>query len=266
MILKAVAHRLVPVGMRQSLGCFIRGWRDTQESAPVSYGYEVITDEVWPDLDRGWMDPAVAERQHKAFIPLLRQMYRGKPRQDFVAVAKAVEMTNLPDPLIIEVGCGSGWNSEVLACLLKHPPRYIGLDCSPAMTTLGKQCYPGLRFVVGDATRLPFQNDACDILLSGTVLMHLLGHQQAIRESLRVARKWSILHGVPVMQNRSTAILKKFAYGSPVYEIVFNEKELLEFTDSNGMKVHRILESFPYDLEHIIGEPTYNRTYLLEIM
>ena len=265
-VLKAIARRVLPAGVRRTLRRWLRGSRDAQQGVPVSYGYEIIEGEVPPELLQGWQDPAIPERQHTAFAPLLRQMYDGKPREDFVAVATAVQMTGLEDPLIIEVGCGSGWNSEVLAHLLKRPVHYIGLDYSPAMTALGKQCYPDVQFVVGDATALPFRKGACDILLSGTVLMHLLGYRQAIQESRRVARKWCILHTVPVVRNRPTTILKKFAYGSPVVEVIFNEGELLELIDSNGMLVRQVLESFCYDLSYISEESALNRTYLCEIM
>ena len=266
MMLRAIARRVLPTSMRQTLECWIGGRRHHPHGVPVSYGYELVEGEIPTELSQGWRDPSVPERQHLAFAPLIRQMFEGQPREDFVALASAVTTTGLSDPLIIEVGCGSGWNSEVLSHLLGRSVRYIGLDCSAAMIALGSGCYPSAQFVVGDATALPFIEGACDILLSGTVLMHLLGYRQAIRECRRVTRKWSILHGVPVVQNRSTAVLKKFAYGSPVVELVFNEQELLQLAGSNGMKVHRVFESFPYDLADILGEPTFNRTYLCKIM
>ena len=264
--LKNIARKILPAGVRRVLSRWLRGCQNVQQAVPVSYGYEVIEGEVPPELLQGWQDPAVAERQHVAFAPLLRQMYEGNPREDFVTVATAVQMTGLEDPLIIEVGCGSGWNSEVLGHLLKCPVRYIGMDYSPAMTALGKRCYPDARFVVGDATTLPFRDAACDILLSGTVLMHLLGYRGAIQESRRVAKKWCIFHTIPVTQKRPTTVLRKFAYGSPVMEIVFNEEELLKLIESNGLALRQVLESVPHDyLSNVLNESISARTYLCEI-
>ena len=261
-MLKAIARKVLPADMRRVLNRWLRRSRDV----PVSYGIEVIGGEVLPELLQGWQNPAVAERQHKAFAPLLRQMYEGSPREDFVAVATAVQMTGLEDPLIIEVGCGSGWNSEVLSHLLKRPVRYIGLDYSLAMTVLGKRCYPNVQFVVGDATMQPFRDAACDILLSGTVLMHLLGYQEAIRESRRVTRRWCIFHTVPVMHKQPTTVLRKLAYGSPVVEIVFNVEEFLKLIESNGLALRQVSESVPHDyLSHILDESISSRTYLCEI-
>ncbi len=169
------------------------------------------------------------------------------------------------DPLIVEVGCGSGWNREVLAHLLKRKIRYVGMDWSYAMASHGQRMYSGVPFVVGDAACLPLGDGACDILVSGTVLMHVLDYRRAIQESRRVARRWCILHTMPVVQKRPTTILRKFAYGVPVAEIIFNEQELVELIEANCMTVREIFESFPYDLGELLEEPTGNRTYLCEI-
>ena len=260
----AIARRVLPNGMRQT----IRRWlgRSQDSLQPVSYGCEIIDDAIPPEILKGWQDPVVAERQHKAFLPLLREMYKGKAREDFVAVATAVKMTGLENPLIVEIGCGSGWNSEVLAYLLKRSFRYIGLDYSSAMTSLGNRCYPDVQFIVGDATVLPFQDSACDILLSGTVLLHLLGYRDAIRESRRVARKWCIFHTVPIVHERPTTMLRKLAYGNPVVEIVFNEEELFELIEDSGLLLGEVFESIPHDyLREVMGEPVSARTYLCAI-
>lgn len=264
-MLKAIARKVLPAGVRRVLKRLLMGNRGAQQEVPVSYGYEFIEGEVTPELLRGWQDPVVAERQHAAFAPLLRLMHAGKPREDFVAAAKAVQMTGLEDPLIIEVGCGSGWNFEVLTHLLKRPIRYIGLDYSPAMTELGKRYYPDVPFVVGDATMLPFQSGVCDILLSGTVLMHLLGYRQAIQESQRVARKWCIFHTVPILKHRPTTILRKMAYGSPTIEVIFNERELYELICQSGLVVRHVLDSIPYNLKDVLGESTTTKTYVCEV-
>ncbi len=263
---EAASRKELPSSVLGRLKSWISGGRDAQKAALVSSGYELIKGKIPPELLRGWRDPAVAERQHTVFAPLLQQMYEGKPREDFVAVATAVQMTGQEAPLIIEVGCGSGWNSEVLTHLLNHPIRYIGLDYSPAMTALGKQCYPNAQFVVGDATALPFKNDACDILLSGTVLMHLLGYREAIQESRRVARGWCIFHTVPVLQLRETALLYKRAYGQPVVEVILNEGELLRLIEQAGLALRHVLDSIPYNLDAVLGERTATRTYVCEVM
>lgn len=233
---------------------------------PTSYGFQIIEGEVLSDLSNGWRDARVAERQHASFGSLLHAMRKGRPREDFVAMAAAVQRTGLENPLIIEVGCGSGWNAEVLRYLLKCPVNYIGLDYSMAMTVAGKQHYPNSKFVVADALMLPFQANACDILLSGGVLMHLLGYREAISESRRVARQWCIFHTIPTVKKRPTTVLKKFAYGSPVVEVVLNGEEFLQLIEANGLVMRQAFDNIPHDyLSVLLEEPVSVQTYLCEV-
>jgi SAM-dependent methyltransferase len=229
-----------------------------------SRDYRVIA-EVPLALTVGYRDARVARRQHAVFRRLLDRLDAGEVREDFRAVADGVRLTGLRDPLVIEVGCASGWNVEVLSRLLGRPARYIGLDYSPASIRLARQTYAAARFVIGDATALPFRDGACDVLLSGGVLMHLAAYERAITESRRVARRWCIFHTVTVAHRRSTTLMRKLAYGRPVVEVVFNRKELLDLFATRGLTVRHELESIPYDLAEHLGEATSSRTYVCEV-
>jgi len=217
------------------------------------------------ELSRGFQRRVVAQRQHETFLPLLSDLREGRPRADFKTLAEAVSLTHLTSPLVMEVGCGSGWNSEVLFRLLHRPCLYIGTDYSEWMIRIARETYPGVPFLVADATGLPFRNNACDVVVSGTVLMHILDYRRAIRESVRVATGWCIFHTVPVVQRRETAVLKKLAYGEPVIEIIFNEEEFRGILEVEGARVAHVLDSIPYDLHHILGEPSVTKTYVCEV-
>jgi ubiquinone/menaquinone biosynthesis C-methylase UbiE len=265
-MLRGIAGKVLPFGLRQTMKRWLAQYLNIELSIPTSYGFEILRGDVQPELLRGWKDPLVAERQDYAFAPLLRQMRDGYPREDFVALAEAVRMTDAEDPLIVEVGCGSAWNSEVLAHLLNRPFRYVGVDYSQDMLSLAKRHYPQWPFVVGDATALPFRDKACDILLSGTVLMHLLGYQAAIQESRRVARCWCVFHTVPVLECRETTFLRKEAYGQPTIEVILNEREFKDRLKQNQLVVREVIDSLPYNLEAVLGESTVTKTYVCEII
>ena len=97
--------------------------------------------------------------------------------------------------------------------------------------------------------------------------MHLLGYQAAIQESRRVARRWCIFHTVPVVTKRPTTILKKFAYGSAVVEIVFNAEEFPSLLSNNGLRLCDVLNSLPHEyLNEVLREPITARTYVCEIV
>ena len=231
----------------------------------VSTDYELISETSLMPPSDGWKDADVAEWQYRSFAPLLKQMRDGEPREDFLALAEAVRQTELSNPCIIEAGCGSGWNHEVLDYLVNKPHKYIGLDFSSPMISIAKQHYPDAHFCVGDATGLPFKNKSCDILLSGTVLMHLLDYRGAIKECKRVTRQSVIFHTVPVRQHHKTTILRKNAYGKPTIEIIFNESELKRLFEEADLVIQYEIDSLPYNLEAVIGESTTTKTYVCSV-
>jgi len=233
---------------------------------PVSTDYQLLPGPLPAGTLDGWCNPDVPKRQWQAFEPLLTDMRLGAYRQDFVALGEAVHCTELVNPLIVEIGCGSGWNSEVLDSVLRQPLRYIGGDYSLGMVQLGKAHYASVPFLVCDALSLPFGDASCDILLSGGVLLHLAEYRKAIEESRRVARRFVVFHTVPVHFKKDTTFLKKRAYGEWVVEVVFNEKQLTHVFHESGLRVRRAIENIPYDLIHITGEHSTTKTYVCEVV
>jgi len=256
--LKKQASKLIPVRIKSPIISLLK-------RGGVSTDYEMIDETSLMDSSDGWKDSDVAEWQYRSFIPLLKQMHEGEPREDFLALAEAVRRTELSHPCIIEVGCGSGWNHEVLGHLVSTPHTYVGLDYSSPMISIAKQHYPDVHFCIGDATGLPFKDESCDILLSGTVLMHLLDYRDAIQECKRVTRQTVIFHTVPVCQHHKTTILRKKAYGKPTIEIIFNEYELKRLFEEADLVIQYEIDSLPYNLEEVLGEPTTTKTYVCNV-
>lgn len=217
-----------------------------------------------PHLLTGWTAAAVATRQHEAFDPLIRGARNGNPRLDFQVAAAAIAATGELNPRILEVGCGSGYYSEILPLILGRPIRYLGLDYSQAMASLARSLYPDTDFVAGDALALPVATASLDIALSGGSLMHIPDYRAAISEMVRVSRRWCVFHTVPVMTRRKTVMLSKLAYGERVPEIIFNRQHLEELFAENGLRVILVNEGFPYDLTSVVGENTTTLSYLCE--
>jgi ubiquinone/menaquinone biosynthesis C-methylase UbiE len=182
-----------------------------------------------------------------------------------MAAADAVRATGLADARVLEVGCGSGYYSEILSHILRYSVRYVGLDNSLAMIGLALKRYSNYPFVVGDATALPFPDGAVDTVLNGVSLMHILHYELAIAESRRVARRWCIFHTVPVLQRRETTVLRKRAYGRMIIEIIFNQEQLHNLLELRGLAVRHVLDSVPYNLEAVLNERTVTRTYVCEV-
>jgi SAM-dependent methyltransferase len=189
-------------------------------------------------------------------------MHAGAPRIDLSIVARAVDALELPQASLLEIGCGSGYYSEILSRLPKTRIDYTGVDYSPAMIERAKERYPGGTFRQMDATKLDFADASFDIAFNGVSLMHVPDWRRAVAEGRRVARRACIFHTVPMFAERDTAYIRKYAYGAPVEEMVFNRNELLRSFADAGLRVAQTWTSLPYDVYAVAGEPSFTETFL----
>jgi SAM-dependent methyltransferase len=93
----------------------------------------------------------------------------------------------------LDVGCADGFFVQLLGEL---GARAMGLDLAePAVERVVSVFHaPG---VVGDGTRLPFRDDAFDLVLTTETLEHVLAADVFVAELQRVARRWVVVT-VPV--------------------------------------------------------------------
>jgi SAM-dependent methyltransferase len=210
----------------------------------------------------GWLAARTVARQERAYRGLIADMKRGEPRLDFKVAAEAVAATGIANPRLLEVGCGSGCYSEVFATLLPAGARYTGADYSDAMIARARVHYPSAAFDVADATRLPYADGAFDIVFNGVSLMHIVEYHAAIREAARVASRYCIFHTVPVFAGYRTTFLRKYAYGAPVVEIIFDKQELMSLCEQSGLRLEREWACIPYDMSEVTGHYSTTETYL----
>lgn len=92
---------------------------------------------------------------------------------------------------ILDIGCAHG---RLLPVLIKEgikEDNYTGIDLSEKLIEEAKKTFPGARFDVGNACRLPYQNEAFDITISSAVLHHIPSDRlriSAVQEMLRVTK------------------------------------------------------------------------------
>jgi SAM-dependent methyltransferase len=196
----------------------------------------------WKALLTGWQDARIPAEQRRLTDSELEELRAGRPPDAWTVLAEAVRATgHAADGELVEVGCSTGYLSTVLVQLLGHPITYTGIDYSQAMIAVAVRDYPETRFLVGDAEDLPLEDNSCDVLISGCVLLHVGDVVQAIRESTRVTRDWVILHKTPVVQGE-TRRFRKLAYGIPCLETHFGEQDLIQVCRTEGLQLIEVLE------------------------
>lgn len=228
----------------------------------ASSGYTLDVDSFGPNAFEVW-DANTAERQERAWAPLVRQAIEGSPREDIAALFAALDTLAPTERTILETGCGGGYNSELIA---HHKPAlaYTGIDLSPAMIEIARRKYPLRQFMLGSATDLEFDDDWFDVVMDGVVLLHIPSWRAALREYARVARQVVILHGL-TLTDRPTTTFAKYAYGQASRELVFNRDEMLSECQELGMTLRSVHPGDDYDLESFIGIPSVSETWVLQV-
>jgi SAM-dependent methyltransferase len=84
---------------------------------------------------------------------------------------------------VLEVGCGTGLILRQVAAVSESA---VGIDISPGM--LEKARERGLDVREADVIRLPFEDEAFDVVYSFKVLAHVERSQDALREMIRVTK------------------------------------------------------------------------------
>lgn len=93
---------------------------------------------------------------------------------------------------VLDVGCGPGTVTLDLAGLVA-PGNVVGVDAAPsalaaALAEATRRRDGRTAFAQADATRLPFPDDAFDVVFAHQVLQHLTDPVAALREMARVCR------------------------------------------------------------------------------
>jgi ubiquinone/menaquinone biosynthesis C-methylase UbiE len=214
-------------------------------------------------LRNSWQDDALPKKQRELVDEQLRQFRAGARIDVFDVFVNSVRgLPDLPpEASLLEVGCSSGFYSEVVA-IAGLPIGYSGCDYSDAFIRLAKKKYPGITFEVEDATALHYTDRSFDVVVSGCCLLHIPEYVKAIEETVRVARDYVIFHRTPVVWGQPEQWYRKQAYGVETVEIHFNEPEFLALLVRNGLELiatHTLHEECA-DRSRIQGQAS--RTYV----
>lgn len=107
----------------------------------------------------------------------------GQDRRWRRAVVQAVDAR--PGERLLDLAAGTATSTEPFA---DAGVRTVASDFSLGMLRVGRRRRPDLPLVAGDATRLPFADDAFDAVTISFGLRNVVDHPAALREMLRVTR------------------------------------------------------------------------------
>jgi len=101
-------------------------------------------------------------------------------------IAAAIDLLALPHGArVADLGCGSGVFTELLR---RAGYNSIGLDISGKLIQLGREKHPGLELIVGDAEKLPFDDESMDGVLLSNIVHHFPDPSRLAAEVRRVLK------------------------------------------------------------------------------
>jgi len=230
----------------------------------ASAGYTLDVDKLARSGQFGVWNERTAQRQERAWRPLVQEALAGHPREDVEALLSLLAPVVGPDSSVLEVGAGGGHISEIL--LARFPQiAYCGVDISPASVAVASQRYQGRRFLVGSAYALPFDDGEFDVVIDGVALLHMDGWRGALAEYARVANRHVILHGLTITTDHPTTRFAKYAYGQPTTELVFADSEIREACTQLGLALEAETDGLDYDLDEYLGIPSSSPSWRLRV-
>lgn len=156
---------------------------------------------------------------------------------------------------ILDAGCGEGFTMDKLI-QNQMGKRVEGVEYSKEAIALGKKLFPHLTIRQGSVYNLPYKDNSFDLIICTEVLEHLEEPAKAIKEMLRVSKKYLII-SVP---NEPFFMLSNFLRGKNLLRLGndvghinhWNPLSLKRYLTQNKVKVKKIKLPFPWII--ILGE------------
>jgi 2-polyprenyl-3-methyl-5-hydroxy-6-metoxy-1,4-benzoquinol methylase len=170
------------------------------------------------------------------------------------AVLDGIDATGQRPASVLEVGAGEGVVSERLH---RRYGSVVALDLPDAGLRAEWRTRPGPRFVHGDARRLPFGDDAFDLVVCVEVLEHMTDPGAGLAELVRVSRRHvvasvprePIFRGCNLVTGRYVGDLGN----TPGHVNHWTARAFTTFVGSAG-RVVRVEKPFPWTMAHVVTE------------
>jgi ubiquinone/menaquinone biosynthesis C-methylase UbiE len=134
----------------------------------------------------GWGKYQTAEEMEVA------RKYEYEP--EFVPlICKWLGLTGRPSSVVVDVGCGSGYFTKIIAQCISEKGRIIGIDpdrklVQEAEKICERKHVSGVHFKVGNVWKIPLESNYADLVVAHVVLSNIPRQFEAILEMRRVAK------------------------------------------------------------------------------
>jgi ubiquinone/menaquinone biosynthesis C-methylase UbiE len=193
-----------------------------------------------------YRDKSVTENFDKERGKYLYQKYKHEIESNFLK--RTFEKIPCKKIKVLDVACGTGrMLPEVFS--IEKEIEYIGFDSSEEMTKHLKDkskkmgIEKKVKIKIGDATKIPFEDNSFDIVYSYHLLWHIPKEEQKkiINEMLRVCKKEGFIIFDILNKNFVYEKIKK-KHSKDLYKFTFNE--LKEIISSKKVEIEK-LNDFP---------------------
>jgi ubiquinone/menaquinone biosynthesis C-methylase UbiE len=141
---------------------------------------------------------------------------------------------------ILEIGCGQGVGTKLIKTYFK-PQRIQAIDLDPKMIKRAKRRIKDshIRFEVGDASKLRFQDDSFDAIFDFGIIHHIPNWRDCLKELFRVLKPGGQLImedlSIDTFQTRTGRTLRLFL--DHPYDQMYTKEEFFQELKSLGFKI-----------------------------
>ena len=180
-----------------------------------------------------WKDSAITRGQSALGFGEVERWKRGESIAPFDALRTITKGLPAGVESIHETGCGAGYNFAVLRhCGFNGD--YIGTDYSRSMIVeafVRTEHLGRARFVLWDC-RLPSPmldiDVSADLIIEGCAILHIADWRTALANVAARARKFLLIHRLPIIRPGEPPVSRKEAYGVPCIERRFDRGEIVD--------------------------------------
>jgi SAM-dependent methyltransferase len=128
------------------------------------------------ETERWQVSTDAAEIYESCFVPAIFGAWAGR-----VAGAAGIK----PGDTVLDVACGTGVLAREALRQVGPEGHVLGLDLNQGMLAVAARTEPGIEWRHGDATLLPFEDGAFDVVVSQFALMYFPDRVAALRQMWR---------------------------------------------------------------------------------